>query len=87
MDGKTNDNAKTNDKSQANLRQANLRQDGMGTEGIGEGGDAGLGGSATEANSRPDTHQAEGAFGAEGGAHGRRSPANKQGPGPNVQGD
>lgn len=82
MDGKTNDNAKTNDKS-----QANLRQDGMGTEGIGEGGDAGLGGSATEANSRPDTHQAEGAFGAEGGAHGRRSPANKQGPGPNVQGD
>ena len=73
---------KTNDKA-----QANQRKDGMGTEGIGEGGDAGLGGSATEANSQPNTHQAEGAHGAEGGTHGRRSPANKQGPGGNVQGN
>ena len=76
MDGKTNDKA-----------QANKREDAMGTEGIGEDGDAGLGGSATEANSRPDTHQAEGAHGADHGTHGRRSPANKQGLDGAVQSD
>lgn len=73
---------KTNDKA-----QANLRKDGMGTEGIGEGGDAGLGGSATEANSQPNTHQAEGAHGDEHGAQGRRNTANKQGLDGNIQTD
>ncbi len=67
--------------------QASERKDGFGTEGIGEDGDSGMGqagsaagGTGTDVtggqqnNDRP----VEGAFGQD-QAHGRRSPANKQG--------
>ena len=65
--------------------QPSTRKDGFGTEGIGEDSDAGMGqsksgGGGTGTKGQPDTHQAEGAFGDEKGSHGRRSPANKQGP-------
>ena len=70
--------------------QPSRRKDGFGTEGIGEGGDGSMGtagstgggtGGSQEGGSRRGAHQAEGAFGEEGGGKGRRSPANKQGPG------
>ena len=68
--------------------QPSTRKDGFGTEGLGEDGDGGMGtagttgggtGGAPAGGNRRGAHQAEGAFGEEGGSKGRRSPANKQG--------
>ena len=73
--------------------QASSRKDGFGTKGIGEDGDgtmgtAGSSAGGTGATGHDDTHTVEGASGEEAhGAPGRRSPANKQGPGSAVQSD
>jgi hypothetical protein len=69
--------------------QPSSRKDGFGTAGIGEDGDANLGrtnsgaggtGAVDTGGQQRGGHKVEGATGQEhAGAHGRRSPANKQG--------
>ena len=77
--------------------QPSTRKDGFGTKGIGDDGDGNMGTGGSSAGGTGATehggnqrggHKDEGAFGQEqGGSHGRRSPANKQGPGETVQHD
>lgn len=73
--------------------QASERKDGFGTEGIGDDGDGSMGtggssmggtGSTGSGGGRRGGAPVEGAHGAEDGTKGRRSPANKQGPGDPV---
>jgi hypothetical protein len=68
--------------------QPSERKDGFGTEGIGEDGDGSMGtrgssgggtGGQTTGGDQHGKNAAEGAFGNQDGAKGRRNPANKQG--------
>ena len=64
--------------------QASERKDGFGTEGLGDDGDGSMGvagssGGGTGSVGAGGGPVTEGAFGANEGAKGRRSPANKQG--------
>ncbi len=78
----------TTDPTTVLSQQASERKDGFGTEGIGEDGDGSMGiagssgggtGSLGTGDSQRGGRAVEGAFGADDGAKGRRTPSNKQG--------